>query len=89
MRGRSPISPRRRERPVRIVAIRAHHDAFVDAVLERHGELRSNVGMAAVAQFRLASPASRNFGAGDLWIEWQLVHTTSFSRVRRAPDVGA
>jgi len=52
--GRSRrISPRRRERTVWIMAIAAIHDAFVDAMLERHGELRAHIGVASVAQLRL------------------------------------
>lgn len=34
-----PHLPRRRERPMRVVAIAALHRPLVDAVLERHGEL--------------------------------------------------
>ncbi len=38
---------------VRIVAIRTVHEAFIDAVFEGHGELRADVGMAAVAEICL------------------------------------
>jgi hypothetical protein len=40
---------------VRIVAVGTGHEAFVYPVLERHGELGSNVGMAAVAKLTLHS----------------------------------
>ena len=38
---------------VRIVAVRTLHEAFVDAVLGGHGELRAHGGVAAVAQLVL------------------------------------
>jgi hypothetical protein len=46
-------SPRRRECPVRVMAVGARHDTFVDAVFEWHGELRANVGMASIAKLGL------------------------------------
>ena len=39
---------------MRIVAIRASHEAFIHAVFEGHGELRSYIGVAGVAEFRLS-----------------------------------
>ena len=48
---------------MRIVAIRTSHEAFIDAVLEGHGELRSHIGVAGVAEFRLAFRQQR-FGSG-------------------------
>ena len=47
------VSPGGLKRSVGIVAIRAVHETFVDAVLERQGELRSHVSVATVAQIRL------------------------------------
>ena len=47
------VSPRGLKRSVWIVAIRAVHETFVDAVLEGHGKLRAHVSVAAVAQIRL------------------------------------
>ena len=38
-----------RERAVRIVAIRALHEAFVDAMVRGHLKLRADIGVAAVA----------------------------------------
>ena len=53
MRGRCRHPPGRRERAVRIVAIRALHEAFVHAVLGRHIELRAHRGVAGVAELAL------------------------------------
>ena len=47
------VSPGGLKRSVWIVAIRAVHETFVDAVLERQGKLRAHVSVAAVAQIRL------------------------------------
>ena len=47
------VSPGGLKRSMWIVAIRAVHETFVDAVLERQGKLRAHVGVAAVAQIRL------------------------------------
>ena len=47
------VSPGGLKRSVWIVAIRAVHETFVDAVLEGHGKLRAHVRVAAVAQIRL------------------------------------
>jgi len=38
---------------VRVVAVRAGHEAFVDAMLGGHGELGADVGVAAVAEVGL------------------------------------
>jgi len=46
-------SPGLGERAVGIVAIAAGDDAFVHAMLEGHGELGANIGVALVAQLRL------------------------------------
>ena len=37
-----------------IVAITAGHESFIDTMLEGHRELRSDIGVAAVAEFGLA-----------------------------------
>ena len=47
------VSPGGLKRSVWIVAIRAVHETFVDAVLEGQGKLRAHVSVAAVAQIRL------------------------------------
>ena len=47
------VSPRGLKGSVWIVAIRAVHETFVDAVLEGQGKLRAHVSVAAVAQIRL------------------------------------
>jgi hypothetical protein len=47
------IPPRGRKCAVRVMAIGANDHPFVDAVLERHGKLRTNVGMAAIAKLGL------------------------------------
>ena len=52
-RGPAGCSPGGGEGPMRIVAIATGHHALVDAVLERHGELRTNIGVALVAELRL------------------------------------
>src|SRR5689334_23359361 len=46
-------APGRGESPMRIVAIRALHEALVDAMLSRHLKLRANSGVAAVAELAL------------------------------------
>jgi hypothetical protein len=51
--GRAASPPRGREASVRIVAIRALHDAFVDAVFDGHAELRANRLVTPVAKFTL------------------------------------
>ena len=47
------VSPGGLKRTVWIVAIRAAHETFIDAVLEGQGKLRAHVSVAAVAQIRL------------------------------------
>ena len=47
------VCPGGLKRAMWIVAIRAVHETFVDAVLEGQGKLRTHVGVAAVAQIRL------------------------------------
>ena len=47
------VCPGGLKRSMWIVAIRAVHETFVDAVLERQGKLRAHVSVAAVAQIRL------------------------------------
>ena len=46
-------APSRCERAVRVMTIATGHHSFVDAVLERHGELGANIGVTSVAQLRL------------------------------------
>ena len=38
---------------VRVVAIRALHESFIDPMLDRHGKLRPDVGMAAITEISL------------------------------------
>src|ERR1043166_1351418 len=45
--------PCRRERPVRIMAVGARHDAFIHAVLEGHRKLRADVGVASITKLPL------------------------------------
>jgi len=45
--------PSGRKRSVRVVAVRATHEAFIHPVLERHVELRAHRGMTAIAEVRL------------------------------------
>jgi hypothetical protein len=47
-------APGRSVGPVRIVAVRAGHESFVDPVLERHVELRPHVLVAGIAEVHLA-----------------------------------
>ena len=47
------VRPGGLKRSVWIVAIRAAHETFIDAVLEGQGKLRAHVRVAAVAQIRL------------------------------------
>ena len=51
--GSGAGSPRCREAAVRIVAIRALDDAFVDAMLEGHGELSLYGGVTGIAELGL------------------------------------
>src|SRR3954462_10034346 len=52
---------RRSERAVRIVAIRALHESLVHPVLDRHVELRANIGMTGVTKIHLL------LGQKELW----------------------
>ena len=52
-RGPRGCSPGLGERSVGIVAIAAVNNAFVNPMLEGHGELGANIGVALVAQLRL------------------------------------
>ena len=54
------------ETSMRVVAIRALHEALVHAMLERQGELRTHIQMAAFAQvgLRLGEPPLGRAGAG-------------------------
>ena len=47
------VSPGGLKRSVWIVAIRAVHETFVDAVLEGQGKLHAHISVAAVAEIRL------------------------------------
>ena len=86
--GPAGYAPGRRESAVRIVAIATDHHAFIDAMLERHGELRTNIGMTAVAQLHLC------FRQEKLWRGRRVdgvairAHHIVFG-VGGAPDVGA
>jgi len=51
--GSSGCAPGGCERSMRVVAIATGHDTFVNAMLEGHGELGANIGVALVAQLRL------------------------------------
>jgi hypothetical protein len=46
--------PSRRESAVRIMAIAAGHEPFINAMLKGHRKIRSDVGMAAVTQLGLS-----------------------------------
>jgi hypothetical protein len=48
---------------VRIVAVRAAHETFIDAMLEGHGELCANFTVAAVAEIGLFL-SEQEFGSG-------------------------
>ena len=52
--GTGSHTPGGSEGAVGIVAISTSHEAFVDAMLKRHGELAANVGVAAVTKISLA-----------------------------------
>src|SRR5689334_16881248 len=58
--------PRRRERSMWVVAVRAGHESFIDAVLERHRELRANGRMAGITEVRL--PRGQK-----VFLRWRLV----------------
>jgi hypothetical protein len=49
----------RKKGAVRVVAIAARHQAFIDAMMFRLGKIRFNVSMAAVAQFGLTRDKQR------------------------------
>ena len=51
--GCAAIPPRSREASVRVMAIRALHNSFVDAVFDGHAELGANRLMASIAKFTL------------------------------------
>ena len=51
--GARGYTPRGGEGSVRIVAVCAIHEPFVDAMLEGHGELSANFGVAAIAKIGL------------------------------------
>ena len=86
--GPRGISPCGSERTVRVVAIAAVHDSFVDAVLERHGELRTNIGVAFVAQLRLHF-RQQELGRGGAMDGVTIGAYHIVFSVGGAPDVGA
>ena len=53
-RGSCGHAPGRRECPVRIVAIGTSHEPLLHGMLKRHRKLGTDIGVAAVAQLRLA-----------------------------------
>ena len=59
--GARGYTPRGGEGSVRIVAVCAIHEPFVDAMLEGHGELSANFGVAAIAKIGLF------FGQQEFW----------------------
>ena len=73
---------------MRVVAIATVHDAFVDAMLERHGELRTNIGVAFVAKFRLGFRQEKFLRGGTVDGVATRAHHIVLG-VRGAPDVGA
>ena len=66
MRGRERHAPGGIECAVGIVAIGAFDHAFVHAMLEGHGELRADAGVAGVAQLGLLLFGQQKSGAVDL-----------------------
>ena len=80
--------PGRLECPVRVMAIRARHDALVDPVLEGHRELRADVGMASITQLGLRA-GQQEFRRRRLVDRMATGAHHVVLRVRRAPDVGA
>lgn len=81
-------APRWRECAMRIMAIRAAHKPFVHAMFEGHGELGSYIGMAAIAQIRLAL-GEQKLGRRGL-MNGVAVSTNNIVRsVRRPPYVGS
>ena len=81
-------SPRGHERAMRVVAIGALHEAFIDAMLEGHGELRAHILVAAIAEVglhgRQQESRSRRFMNG---VATGARHAVQ--RVTGAPNVGA
>ena len=81
-------APGRGGRAVRIVAIRAGHDAFIHAMLGRHVELRANRGVAVVAEVRLLL-GEESFRA-DRSVNRMAIGTDDVVlRVLRAANLGA
>lgn len=87
-RGPRRHAPRRRGRAMRIMAIAASHESFIHAVLERHGELRADIGMAAVTELRLAF-RQQEFGRSRFVDGVALRAADVVQRVNRAVDIRA
>lgn len=81
-------APGGRRSAMRIVAIAASHEPFVDAMLEGHVELRANIGVAAVTKLRLAF-GQQKFGRRCLVYGVTLSAANVVERVDRAMDVRA
>src|SRR5215467_13439708 len=78
--------PCRRERAMRVVAVRARHDTLVDPVLEWHRELRADVGMATIAKLGLHA-GQQEFRRRRLMDRMAIDAYHVVQRVQRAPDV--
>lgn len=63
-RGSSSHAPSGLKRSVWIVTVCAAHEAFINPVLERHGEVRPNISVARVAQVGLLLCQQRSWFGG-------------------------
>jgi hypothetical protein len=86
--GTSACSPGRRKGAVRVVAVRALYHAFVDPVLEGHGELRSHGLMAPVTDIDLF-PRKQEFGHRGMVYGMATGADHAVERVFGPPDIGA
>lgn len=81
-------TPRRSERSMRIVAVRALHESFVHPMLGRHRKLGSDVGVTPVAELRLGLGEKQLRCRG--FMNRMATGAGYFARrMRRAADVGA
>ena len=81
-------APGGRGRAMRIVAIATGHEPFIHAVLERHGKLCADIGVAAVTKLRLTF-RQQKFRRGGFVDGMALRTADVVERVNGAVDVRA
>ena len=86
--GTQSGSPGGGERAVRIMAIGALHEPFIDAVLEGHLELRADIRVAGVTEVHL--PAREKELRSSGFVNRMAIRTDHIGLcMGRAPDIGA